>query len=301
MTARLDVALVRRGLARSRTQAQALVRAEVVLLDGRVVTKASTTVADHQQLSLTPADPFGEEARWIVHGYVGRGALKLRHALLTWAPRGLTVESRRCLDIGASTGGFTQVLLEEGAREVIALDVGHGQLAEQVRAHPAVRDLSGTNIRDTSTADLGGPVEVIVGDLSFISLTHVIPVLPGLIAVDSAVSEGAGGGEHESSAEIVLLVKPQFEVGADRLGRGGIVRSAALRHDALTRIADLGRAHGLIPMDVERSPVTGGVEGEGNIEYLLWLRPCRSSMMDLGPSPQDWAARCAELRMEEER
>lgn len=185
--------------------------------------------------------------------WVGRAANKLVAALTAFGPDGLGVAGRRCLDVGASTGGFAQVLLESGAAHVIALDVGTGQLAPEVASDPRVEERSGTTIRGLTADEIGGPVDLVVADLSFISLTIVIPTLPGLVAADG---------------DVVLLVKPQFEVGRTALGKRGVVRSAASRRAALFAVMDAAQTAGLWPRDVIRSPVLGG---EGNVEYLLWV------------------------------
>ena len=288
MTARgrLDTALVARGIARSRTQAQALVRDGRVQVDGIVATKVSQPVAADQQISVAVGRPGGE-SDWIAAGWVGRGALKLEHALAQWAPEGLSVAGRRCLDVGASTGGFTQVLLRRGAAHVVALDVGHGQLDPVLASHPDVTDLPGTNIRATTAETIGGTVDVVVGDVSFISVAHVLRVLPTLLSTDS-----------DSDPDVVLLIKPQFEIGARRLGHDGVVRSPDQRQEVLRSVLSTVREVGLAPFGVLRSPVRGGAAG--NIEYLVWARPCRPGMMDWGLSPQDEAAACAQLRTEEE-
>ncbi|SOC54672.1 TlyA family RNA methyltransferase [Ornithinimicrobium cerasi] len=279
--ARLDTVLVRRGLARSRTQAQALVRDGRVHVDGVVVVKPSTPVDDGRDVTVHPG-PTGGESDWIAAGWVGRGALKLEHALTTWEPLGLRVRDRRCLDVGASTGGFTQALLRHGAAHVVALDVGHGQLDPRVAAHPDVDDLSGTNIRSTSLGTIGGPVGAAVVDVSFISARHVLAALPPLLSED---------------ADVVLLVKPQFEVGPERLARDGVVRSAGLRQEALATVLEALPTHGLAPFGLVRSPLRGA---GGNVEYLLWARPCRPGMMDWGLTPDDLASVRAQLRAEEE-
>lgn len=290
MTARtrVDAALVARGIARSRTQAQALLRDGRVRLRGELVLKASTTVAPEDELCLDEAATGGESG-WITDGWVGRGALKLEHALTVWGPSGLHVAGRRCVDVGASTGGFTQVLLAHGAAHVVALDVGHGQLDPRVAADPRVTDLPGTNIRATSTETLGGPVSVIVGDVSFISLRHVLEAVPRLLVPGGSV-------EDEDAAEVVLLVKPQFEVGADRLGHDGVVRSPALRQEVLTSVLGWVAQAGLSPFGLLRSPVTGG---SGNVEYLLWARPCRTGMMDWGLTSEELTSLRAGLLEEE--
>lgn len=277
---RLDRAVVARGLARTRSQAAQLIRAGRVLVDGRAVTRASVTVGPGQELLLGQSQD--EETSWIVRGWVGRGALKLDHALRLWAPEGLSVEGRHCLDVGASTGGFTQVLLEYGAAHVVALDVGHDQLDPRVARDPRVTERSNTNIRTVDPDQVAGPVDVVVADLSFISLSLVLPVLPALC---------------QPGADLVLLVKPQFEVGRERLGRDGLVRRAEDRFAVLERLDAQARDVGLAPVDLHRSPVLGGT---GNVEYLWWLRRCQDGMMDCGREPAELAARRGVLRLEED-
>ena len=287
MSQRLDVALVSRGLAPSRSQAQTLVRSGLVLVDGHVTTRPSHPV-DGQRITLEGTGSGGD-AEWIRRGWVGRGALKLEHALRTF---GVDAGSRRCLDVGASTGGFTQVLLEHGARSVISLDVGQGQLDPMLARDPRVTDLQGVSVRDVAAADLGGPVELLVGDLSFISLQLVLPVLTELT---------------QPGADLVLLVKPQFEVGRTALGKGGVVRSGAARHQVLVDLDLRARGCGLCPQGLERSPVRGG---HGNVEYLWWLRrgvhprpgeDRPDGMMGCGPAPDVLAARARALTQEEDR
>ncbi|TQM58374.1 TlyA family RNA methyltransferase [Humibacillus xanthopallidus] len=243
MTARrLDAELVARGLARSRGQARELVDAGVVLVDGRPAAK--------------PAQPVGPEDAIVLtrppEKWVGRAAFKLLHALQTWP---IAVEGRRCVDVGASTGGFTQVLLEHGAAHVTALDVGHDQLAAEVAADPRVTDLSGTNVRDVDVTALGGPFDVVVADLSFISLTVVLAPLRALVREDG---------------DLVVLVKPQFEVGRERLSRTGVVTSVHERRRVLRAVVDVALGLGLQLEGAVASPIAGG---EGNREFLLWLRP----------------------------
>lgn len=277
---RLDRAVVDRGLARTRSQGAQLIRAGRVLVDGRVETRPGTTVRPDQELGLGQARD--DETSWIVRGYVGRGSLKLDHGLDVWAGEGLDVRGRRCLDAGASTGGFTQVLLQRGAAHVVAVDVGHGQLDPRVAGDPRVTERSGTNIRDVGPDELGGPFDVVVADLSFISLSLVLPVLHALC---------------RPGADLVLLVKPQFEVGRDRLGRDGVVRRAVDRFAVLDRLDREAREAGLAPVDLVRSPVAGGT---GNVEYLWWLRRCPDGMMDCGRGPAELAARRGVLRLEED-
>jgi 23S rRNA (cytidine1920-2'-O)/16S rRNA (cytidine1409-2'-O)-methyltransferase len=242
---RLDVELVARGLARSRGQARELVEAGSVLLDGSPAKKTSTPVGAVHSLELA----FGAEV------WVSRAAYKLVAALKAFGHDGLCAHDKRCLDVGAGTGGFTQVLLREGAREVVALDVGHGQLAEEIAGDPRVIERSGVNIRDVSADDLGGLAQLLVADLSFISLRLVLPVLHDLV---------------EPSADLVLLVKPQFEVGRERLGKGGIVRSARNRAAVIQEVVAAASGAGLNAKALRCSPIRGAT---GNAEYLLWLTP----------------------------
>jgi 23S rRNA (cytidine1920-2'-O)/16S rRNA (cytidine1409-2'-O)-methyltransferase len=244
-THRLDVELVARGLARSRGQARELVKAGSVLLDGSPAKKVSTPVTADQGLKLASG----------VECWVSRAAYKLVAALEEFGPEGLCATGKRCFDVGAAAGGFTQVLLRGGAREVVALDVGHDQLAEEIAGDPRVIERSGTNIRDARVADLGGPAELLVGDLSFISLRLVLPALRDLV---------------EPSGDLVLLVKPQFEVGRERLGKAGVVRSAADRATVIQEVVSAAAGVGLHARGLRGSPIRGAT---GNAEYLLWLTP----------------------------
>jgi 23S rRNA (cytidine1920-2'-O)/16S rRNA (cytidine1409-2'-O)-methyltransferase len=243
---RVDAELVRRGLARSREHAARLVLAGRVRAAGAPVGKPAQRVAPDGELlvDVDPDDP----------GYASRAGHKLAGALDALAPRGLQVRGRRCLDVGASTGGFTDVLLRAGAAQVVCLDVGHGQLVPRLRDHRRTVVMEGRNVRDLTAADLGRRVDLVVADVSFISLTLVLPVLADVAA---------------PAADLLLMVKPQFEVGRDRLGSGGVVQSAALRAEAVRGVAAVGDdlgwgAHGVVP-----SPLPGPA---GNLEYFLWLR-----------------------------
>lgn len=242
---RLDAELVRRGLARSREQAQLLVTAGRVRVAGATATKSASQVAMADPIVVADAD---------LPDYVSRGAQKLLGALAVFGPAGLVVTGRRCLDAGASTGGFTDVLLRAGAAAVVAVDVGYGQLAWALRSDPRVTVLDRTNVRSITPGQVGGPVDVVVADLSFISLTLVLPALVGVA---------------DPAADLVLLVKPQFEVGRDRLGVGGVVRDPALRGNAVRRIAARAAELGLGVCGVTASPLPGPA---GNVEYFLWLR-----------------------------
>lgn len=261
-TARLDRYLVDRGLARSRGQAMELIRSGAVQVDGRPCVKPAYPVAQGAHVQVTGGP-----------SWVSRGGTKLEAALSTWSAQGLTASGRRCLDVGASTGGFTQVLLQHGASHVVALDVGHGQLAAHIAADPRVSELSGTNIRDVRAGDLGEPFGLVVADLSFISLTQALGPVAALL---------------QPSGDAVLLVKPQFEVGRHRVGRAGVVRGRADRADALRRVTGCASGLGLGVRGLIPSPVRGT---HGNAEYLLWLTVDAPGMM----KPAHVTARIAEV------
>jgi len=250
---RLDAELVRRGMARSRDHAVELVDAGRVTVAGQLATKPATQVDGAAALHVQP-----------VHGgadYVSRGAYKLIGALDDFASGGLTVEGRRCLDAGASTGGFTDVLLRRGAASVAAVDVGYGQLAWRLRQDERVVVHERTNVRNLAPDDIGGAVELVVADLSFISLRVVLPAL-------AACAEPGG--------DLVLMVKPQFEVGRQQLGAGGVVREPELRAAAVRTVATAAVAEGFGVAGVTASPLPGP---SGNVEYFLWLR-CDAAALD---------------------
>lgn len=259
---RLDVALVDRGLVGSRTRAQRLIRARDVLVNGRTADRPSLKVGQGDDLRTT-AD---------LH-YVSRGALKLVGALKSFTPWGLaSPEGRDCLDIGASTGGFTQVLLENGARRVIALDVGHGQLDPSIARDPRVTNMEGRNIRDVTAADLPFVPDYVVSDVSFISLTYVLPVIARILGKrPSGGDDGhAGRAGERRPAEILLLVKPQFEQGSrSALGKDGILTDDARRRAARDRVVSCAKKLGFAVKGCVDSLVAGE---HGNREYLLWLR-----------------------------
>jgi 23S rRNA (cytidine1920-2'-O)/16S rRNA (cytidine1409-2'-O)-methyltransferase len=238
---RLDQLVVDRGLAPSRERARALVLAGQVSVDGQPVTKAGTPVADDADVALIAPD----------HPYVGRGGVKLAHALDAF---GVAVEGRDALDIGASTGGFTDVLLTRGAARVIALDVGHGQIDWTLRNDPRVVVIEGFNARHLTPADLPGPVDVVVIDVSFISLRQILPVVPPLL---------------RPGADVIALVKPQFEAGRAEV-RKGVVRDAATHARVLDEVSAAAAAIGLTRIDSVPSPITGA---KGNQEFFLHLRP----------------------------
>lgn len=242
---RLDAELVRRGLARSREHASELIAAGRVTVSGGRATKPATGVTTDVAIVVAD-DPERPD-------YVSRGGHKLAGALAAFAPGGLTVAGRRCLDAGASTGGFTDVLLRAGAREVVAVDVGYGQLAWSLRSDERVVVHDRTNIRDLTPDLVDGPVDVVVGDLSFISLTLVLDALLRVTAPDG---------------DLALMVKPQFEVGKDRVGKGGVVRDPELWVEAVADVAAAAAARGWGARAVTPSPLPGP---SGNVEFFLWL------------------------------
>jgi 23S rRNA (cytidine1920-2'-O)/16S rRNA (cytidine1409-2'-O)-methyltransferase len=242
--ARLDTVLVERGLVASRERARALILAGHVRVNGEPVTKAGAPVANDAMVVIETPD----------HPYVGRGGIKLAHALETF---GVRADGRLALDIGASTGGFTDVLLQRGASRVVALDVGHGQLDWKLRTDPRVEVLERLNAR-TLTPDQLPPdarrFDIVTVDVSFISLRHILPVLPPLLA---------------PGADVIVLVKPQFEAGREEVGKGGIVRDAEVQARVVEEVASAADRIGLRRMALVESPITGA---EGNREFLLHLR-----------------------------
>jgi 23S rRNA (cytidine1920-2'-O)/16S rRNA (cytidine1409-2'-O)-methyltransferase len=238
---RVDQLLVERGLAASRTAAQRLIEAGRVACAGKPVAKPSLELSADAELSVADDD---------LDRYVSRGGLKLAGAL---AHTGLDVAGRHCLDVGQSTGGFTDCLLQAGAASVFGLDVGHDQLSPKLRADPRVTCREGVNARVPVAELAGRRFELIVADLSFISLTLVLPQLPQLLATNS---------------DMLLLVKPQFEVGPEHVGKAGIVRDAGLYAQVEDKIRQAAAAAGLRVRDYFPSPIAGG---DGNREFFAWM------------------------------
>jgi 23S rRNA (cytidine1920-2'-O)/16S rRNA (cytidine1409-2'-O)-methyltransferase len=246
---RLDALLVARGLAESREKAQALILAGQVQVVGHPTAKAGTRLPDGVEITVATPE----------HPWVSRGGIKLAHALDVF---GVEVRGRLGLDIGASTGGFTDVLLQRGARHVIAVDVGHGQLHWKLRSDARVSLREGVNARALSRADvpgLGDGADVVTIDVSFISAKYILPVLPALIA---------------PGADVIVLVKPQFEAGRADVGEGGIVRDAAIHERVVDEVTAAASAVGLARVALIESPITGA---EGNKEFLLHLRSSEAS------------------------
>jgi 23S rRNA (cytidine1920-2'-O)/16S rRNA (cytidine1409-2'-O)-methyltransferase len=242
---RLDALVFARGLAGSRERARALILAGAVRVNGRPITKAGTGVPHDAVVELATAD----------HPYVGRGGIKLAHALDAF---GIAVEGRLALDIGASTGGFTDVLLSRGAARVIALDVGHGQLDWALRTDGRVVVLERVNARHLTVDQLppdARAVDIVTIDVSFISLRHILPVVPALLRPD---------------ADVIALVKPQFEAGRYEVGKGGIVRDPDVQARVVNEVTEAANALGLTRAALTESPIQGM---EGNREFLLHLKP----------------------------
>ncbi len=244
-SSRLDLLLVARGLTPTRERARALILAGHVSVGGQPVTKAGTAIGDDAEVTLRQAD----------HPWVSRGGLKLDHALRVF---GIDVTGATALDIGASTGGFTDVLLARGAARVVALDVGSGQLDWRLRTDPRVVCIEGVNARYLTPEELPPDARrfaLVTIDASFISLAHLLPVVPPLL--------DAGG-------RVVVLVKPQFEAGRREVGAGGIVRDPEIHARVIESVADAALRVGLTRLAVEPSPITGA---EGNREFLMLLAP----------------------------
>jgi 23S rRNA (cytidine1920-2'-O)/16S rRNA (cytidine1409-2'-O)-methyltransferase len=235
---RIDLLLVGRGLFDSRARARAAIEAGLVTANGALVAKPSEMVADDAVLDAAPAHPF-----------VGRGALKLDHALTLWP---VAVEGRVVLDVGASTGGFTEVCLLRGAARVYAVDVGRGQLHPRLAADPRVVSLEGVDARRLDARLIPDPIDLVVCDASFIGLAKVLPAALGLA---------------RTGADLVCLVKPQFEAGPKDVGKGGVVRDEAVRARVMDEVRAWLAARGWTVRETAQSPITGS---DGNVEFLLW-------------------------------
>jgi len=251
MKTRLDAELVRRGLARSRETATDLIAAGNVLVGGMPASKSATQV--DAQTSITLKDDHAE--------FVSRGGHKLAGALDKFSQ--LLVSGKTALDAGASTGGFTDVLLKRGVSKVVAVDVGYGQLAWELQKDERVKILDRVNVRNLTPAQVGDEIDLVVADLSFISLKLVLP------ALISVAKEGA---------DFLIMVKPQFEVGKEKLGAGGVVRDVHLRKEAVLEVANAAFALTLGTLGVVASPLPGP---SGNVEYFLWLRKGAPALLEV--------------------
>lgn len=236
MKQRLDVALVERGLVDSRSKAQSLIMARRVLVNGRFVDKAGATVAPDDEVRVAELE----------HPWVGRGGMKLAHA---FEQCGIDVKGKVCADIGASTGGFTDVMLKHGAAKVYAVDVGYGQLDSSLRNDPRVVNREKVNARYLLPENFDEPIDFASIDVSFISLQLILPAVATFLR-----------------GELVALIKPQFEVGRREVGKGGIVRDPEKRQAAVQAVVDFANENGFKVQNVIESPIRGA---EGNVEYLM--------------------------------
>lgn len=234
---RLDIALVERGLTDSRAKAQSLIMARRVLVNGAFVDKAGANVAEDDDVAIAELE----------HPWVGRGGMKLAHALKEF---GISVEGKTCADIGASTGGFTDVMLKSGATKVYAIDVGHGQLDQSLRNDPRVVNREKVNARYMDESSFDEPIDFVSIDVSFISLKMILPAVATFLR-----------------GELVALIKPQFEVGKADVGKGGIVRDEEKRNEARDSVIEFARELGFEIKGLTTSPIKGA---EGNVEFLLW-------------------------------
>ena len=235
---RLDTLMVDRGLVPSRERARALILAGQISVDGQVVSKAGTPIRADARVEMIAPD----------HPWVSRGGVKLANALDVFQ---VSVEGRRALDVGASTGGFTDVLLHRGARDVVALDVGRGQLDWRLRTDPRVLVREGVNARALTAEDVPHLVDLVTIDVAFISLRHILPALPPVLT---------------PKADIVALVKPQFEAGREEVGKGGVVRDSQIHERVCAEAETWVESQGWSVVGIARSPITGP---EGNVEFLL--------------------------------
>lgn len=237
---RLDVLLVKRNLVQSRERAKTTIMAGLVLVDGQKIDKAGTMVKPEAEIRLLGNDL----------PYVSRGGLKLEKAIKEF---GVSLQGKVAADIGASTGGFTDCMLQNGAIKVFAIDVGYGQLAWSLRTDERVVNMERTNVRNVTPEQLGQPVDLASIDVAFISLEKVLPAVKAML---------------QPAGEIVALIKPQFEAGREKVGKKGVVRDAKVHEEVIFRIVSLVRQMALVPKALTFSPVKGP---EGNIEYLIWL------------------------------
>ncbi len=240
MKERLDVILVNKGLAESREKAKRTIMAGLVTVDGRVEDKPGSTFDPDSEIEVK-----GRECP-----YVSRGGLKLEKAIVEW---GVDCSKKVCMDMGASTGGFTDCMLQHGASKVYAIDVGYGQLDYRLRTDERVINMEKTNIRYLDTSLIKEPIDLISIDVSFISLSHMFPVADQVLSNDG---------------QVVCLVKPQFEAGRDQVGKGGIVRDASVHKEVINNVIGYAAENGLFPHELSHSPIKGT---KGNIEYILLL------------------------------
>lgn len=253
---RLDVLLVEKGLVASRERAKSSIMAGLVFVDGQRIDKAGTLVAVERKIVVT-----GDSI-----GYVSRGGLKLAKALKHFE---IDMTGKVMADIGASTGGFTDCALQNGASAVYAIDVGYGQLAWSLRTDERVVNMERTNIRNVTVDDLGRPLDFASIDVAFISLTKVLPVVKTLLTPNGTV---------------VALIKPQFEAGRAKVGKKGVVRDPAVHIEVIINIVETSKELGFVPIGLTYSPVKGP---EGNIEYLIYLSNCMGEALVNGDTIEE--------------
>lgn len=253
MKERLDVLLVKQGLAESREKAKAIIMSGIVYVNDQKEDKAGTTFEEEK---------VRIEVRGSTLRYVSRGGLKLEKAMTHF---GVTLADKVCMDVGASTGGFTDCMLQNGAVKVFSVDVGHGQLAWKLRNDPRVVCMEKTNIRYVTPEDIGTPVEFASIDVSFISLTKVLGPVKELLTEDG---------------EVVCLIKPQFEAGREKVGKKGVVREKSTHLEVITMVIDYAMEIGFAVLNLEFSPIKGP---EGNIEYLLHLKKQGETVLQVDP------------------
>ena len=248
---RLDILLVQKDLAPSREKAKALIMAGEVFVNGQREDKPGASFPESADIEVRAARPFP---------YVSRGGLKLKKALEVFAP---DLQDRCCMDVGASTGGFTDAMLQNGARHVYAVDVGYGQLAWKLREDPRVTVMEKMNIRYVTPEDIGERPSFVSIDVSFISLTKVLPPVHALLA---------------ENAELVCLIKPQFEAGREQVGKKGVVKDPAIHREVIEKIVAFAAGEGFAPAGLTWSPIKGP---EGNIEYLLYLHTAKENASEI--------------------
>ncbi len=262
MKERLDILVTQQGLAPSREKAKAMIMAGEVLVDGQREDKPGTTFPDTVKITIK-GNPIP---------FVSRGGLKLDKAVRHF---GLDLQGKTCMDVGSSTGGFTDCMLQNGAVKVYSVDVGHGQLDWKLRNDPRVVCMERTNIRYVVPEDIQEPPEFVSVDVSFISLTKVLPPVKNLMA---------------ETAEMVCLIKPQFEAGREKVGKKGVVRDPKVHLEVIEKVMEFAREEGFLLLHLEFSPIKGP---EGNIEYLLHLKKTPEEAQQ-SASPEQWKQRAQE-------